>query len=92
MFYCRIIAVRFDFDPPAFYFIGLQPTKTRAELDSLTVLIFETYILRVSPDNVLPCFAKIKIGLSGLAPAKFPYPERLRLAVARASLGAKAHG
>ena len=29
--------------------IGLQPTKTRAELDSSTV--FETNILRVSPVN-----------------------------------------
>ena len=31
--------------------LGLQPTKTRAELDSSTVLnlIFETNILRVSP-------------------------------------------
>ena len=28
--------------------IGLQPIKTRAELDSSTVLIFETNILRVS--------------------------------------------
>ena len=50
-----------EFDPFHTSLIGLQPTKTRAELDSSTVLIFETNILRVSPVNVLKYFCRAKV-------------------------------
>ena len=43
-------------------FIGLQPIKTRAELDSSTVDgLFETNILRVSPVKTMLSFLKISI-------------------------------